>query len=174
MLPPPRALVRLSQCALSAHRISTSHQFSSFRPLLLPPNESNFRYIPRTTEESRHQFKESPVNPSSNGILEDHTPIRKNISVDNAAEMKTRRLAQTGKFSGRTVSCPKLQWPQALGKLNAILRDNQVSAEWNKSRVRLPPSEARRKLASKRHRIRFNQGVGRLVDIVLRMRKKSY
>jgi hypothetical protein len=62
----------------------------------------------------------------------------------------------------------------ALGKLRVITRDNKVQEEAQKARVRYKPSDARKMLRSKRHRIRFKQGVGRLAEIVLRMRRKSF
>jgi hypothetical protein len=62
----------------------------------------------------------------------------------------------------------------ALAQLNRIAQDNNIREENRKSRVRYKPSDARQMLRSKRHRIRFKQGVARLAEIVLQMRKKSY
>lgn len=99
----------------------------------------------------------------------------KPVSIDNFHQFEeARRLVQTGKLSGRTVSCPMGKMGMAFSTLNKIIKENGIREEFSNSRERLTPSEARRQLRAKRHRRRFKQGVARLANIVLRMRKKSY
>ena len=171
----PRSFGRVQRClscinavaAMKKRPLSVSHRILQDAPL---PRSSIF--IPAAPN-ARTSFKDSPI---SHGIAEDESvynaPIK--ITIDNIHEFETSALPQTGPSSGRTVACtkPGLIGP-ALTKLSRILRDNKVAAE-TRANVRVKPSAARQQLRSKRHRVRFNQGIQRLVGIVLRMRKKSY
>ena len=170
----PRSLGRVQLClscinaaaAISRRPLSVSRRILQDAP---PPRSSIF--IPAAPS-TRSSFKDSPI---SHGIAEDdsvyNSPLK--ITIDNVHEFEKSALPQTGPSSGRTVSCkPGLVGP-AFTKLNRVLKENKVREEAYTT-TRLKPSDARRQLRSKRHRIRFNEGIKRLVGIVLRMRKKSY
>lgn len=171
----PRSYGRVQRClscinasiAVSRRPLSMSRRILQDAP---PPRSSIFIPAAPSTKTS---FKDSPI---SHGIAEDdsvyNSPLK--ITIDNVHEFEKSALPQTGPSSGRTVSCPRpgLVGP-AMSKLNRILRENNVQQE-SRSKERLKPSDARWQLRSKRHRIRFNQGIQRLVGIVLRMRKKSF
>ena len=133
-------------------------------------------FVPTAPSIGRTAFsKESPIKqPALECIDETPLPETPAVSIDNFLDFETRMPPQTGKLSGRTVSCPIGKMNMAFGTLNRIIRENKIREEWQASHERLKPSESRRKLRAKRHRIRFKQGVARLANIVLRMRKKNY
>ena len=133
-------------------------------------------FVPTSTGSPRTAFsKESPIRQPELESL-DAMPFQDvpPVSIDNIAEIESRRLRQTGTLSGRTVSCPKGKMGMALRTLNKIIQENGIKEEFMSRGYRLPPGEVRRNLRAKWHRIRFKQGVARLVGIVLRMRKKCY
>jgi hypothetical protein len=176
----PRNFVRLQQY-MSYINIPTTLQNASFSlsRCVRQQNNSNSQstiFVPTTPSTKRTSFsKESPLKqPALEGIEETPPPEIPAVSIDNYLDFETRMLPQTGKLSGRTVSCPTGKMNMALGQLSRILRENKVQQEWSSHHERLKPSEARRKLRAKRHRVRFKQGVARLANIVLRMRKKNY
>ena len=173
----PRCLLAVRKCASCCQftPLATRQQFSIYRYLLeeQKPKPRSPYFLPTASVNTRPAFKDSPVKSISteDSLLE--SPLH--ITVDNIERYEEKqKLPQTGKYSGRTVSCQIGRMGQALNILNKITRDNRVAEEWQRSRVHYPPSTARRMLRSRRHRIRFKQGVARLANIVLRMRKKSY
>jgi len=176
----PRNFVRLQQCISYINVPATLHNapFSLSRCLRQQTNSNSQStiFVPTTPSTERTSFsKESPLKqPALEGIEETSLPEPPAVSIDNYLDFEARMLPQTGKLSGRTVSCPTGKMNIALGQLSRILRENKVQQEWSSHHERLKPSEARRKLRAKRHRVRFKQGVARLANIVLRMRKKNY
>ena len=175
----PRNLVRLRQCISYFETlpslINTPH-FSTFRCLRQENKPQSPIFVPKAPSKGRTAFSiESPTKHAGVKDIEGMPlPEAPQVSIDNYFKFETRRLPQTGKLSGRTVSCPMGRMNMAFATLNRIIRDNKIKEEWASRRERLKPSEALRKLRSKRHRIRFKQGVARLANIVLRMRKKNY
>ena len=177
----PRNFVRLRQCISSINLPSTfyKHPLSISRCLHQPgdSNPQNSIFIPTAPSTARTAFsRESPIKqPELDTFDETGSGGAQSVSIDNYHQFEeARRLAQTGKLSGRTVSCPMGKMGMAFSTLNKIIKENGIKEEFSNSRERLTPSEARRQLRSKRHRRRFKQGVARLANIVLRMRKKSY
>ena len=137
------------------------------------PNFQNSIFTPLPTLK-KPTFKDSPVKPTDSDLWKTNEPPTIKATFDNLTKIENAQLSRTGKYSGRTVRCPKGKLNLALSSLNRIVRENGVREEFMESKERLPPHEARRKLRSKRHRIRFKQGIARLVGIVMRMRKKSF
>lgn len=130
-------------------------------------------FTPASTGTTKPTFKQSPISPSSS---QDTTILESSydLTYQNFDTVEGRRLVKTGPLSGRTVTCRPGGVDKAISKLSRITRDNDILGESRKHMRRYKPSTARRMLRSKRHRIRFKQGVGRLAQIVLKMRKKSY
>jgi hypothetical protein len=174
---PPRSFSFLRQCLSCLRSISHIDQrpFSSYNLLLQEskPKPQGPFFVPKTPTDTAPSFKQSPIrSPTTENFLPESP---KRITIENIPIIEQARvLPQTGKFSGRTVSCKAGQADRAFVILSQITKDNNIREEWEGSRVRYKPSTARRLLRSKRHRIRFKQGIARLVNIVLRMRKKSY
>jgi hypothetical protein len=133
-------------------------------------------FTPASTGTTKPTFKQSPISLSSSQdttVLESSYPFTYD-NFDNFNTVKGQSLVKTGPLSGRTVTCRPGGVDKAISKLSRITRDNDILGESRKHMRRYKPSTARRMLRSKRHRIRFKQGVGRLAQIVLKMRKKSY
>jgi hypothetical protein len=177
----PRDFVRLRQCVSYIHLPSAFYRSPlSISRCLLQPVDSNPQssiFVPTAPATGRTAFsRESPIKQPELDTI-DGTTSRETrpVSIDNFDQFdEARRLEQTGKLSGRTVSCPMGKMGMAFSTLNKIIKENGIKEEFSNSRERLTPSEARRQLRAKRHRRRFKQGVARLANIVLRMRKKSY
>lgn len=171
----PRNFSRLHQSIICAgvSGVLKRRTFSiSPRPLRQPDSNSpSSMFYPRASNPGRTAFKNSPLKKSDSQEL---LPQNPKLSIDNFLDYEAKRFPQTGKLSGRTVSCPPGKINMALSTLNRIIRENGIIEEFRNSRERLPPNEARRKLRAKRHRIRFKQGISRLANIVLRMRRKCY
>jgi hypothetical protein len=130
-------------------------------------------FTPASSGTTKPTFKQSPISPPSaqdTKVLESSYAI----TYHNFDAFEGPSLVKTGPLSGRTVACHPGRVDLALSKLVRIARDNNIWEESRKHARRYKPSTARRILRSKRHRIRFKQGVGRLAQIVLKMRKKSY
>jgi len=163
----PRNLVLAQRCLSCIDPVvAVSRRFLSVSRRMLqdPPALRSSIFIP-AAERARTSFKDSPIKPV----------LAEDIRIDNVREFEKSMLPQTGPNSGRTVSCRRPgEIGPALNKLNRILLDNRVRYESIKSQTRLKPSDARRQRRSKQHRVRFNQGISRLVGIVLQMRKKAY
>lgn len=172
--------LRLRNCISYINLPSTSSFFQrtpfSVSRSLLQGNSSNTQraiFVPSAPSTERTAFsKQSPIKQQGlEGISEASPPA---VSIDNYSSFETQWLPETGKLSGRTVSCPIGRISPALYTLNRIIHENKIREEFHDSYERLKPSEARRRLRAKRHRRRFKQGVARLANIVLRMRKKNY
>lgn len=135
-------------------------------------NSGNQIFVPSPAP-PKQGFNESPLKQTAAQGLD-----RQKLPVPYANVQKVfddnLRFFRTGKFSGRTLECPKGKAALALRTLRKIERENYIWEEFMASKERLKPHEARRKLKSKRHRIRFKQGISRLVGIVMRMRNKSF
>ena len=177
----PRNFVRLRQYVPYINLPSTfSRSPLSISRYLLQPVESNQHnsiFVPPAPTTGRTAFsRESPIKqPELDTIDGTVSQETRSVSIDNFDQFEeARRLVQTGKLSGRTVSCPMGKMGMAFSTLNKIIKENGIREEFSNSRERLTPSEARRQLRAKRHRRRFKQGVARLANIVLRMRKKCY
>ena len=170
----PRYLLLFRQCTSCLRSSSNKSHFSSYRALHQEKKSSPSSpfFIPAASVNPKPSFKDSPIKSvnSENSFLES----TRQITIDNFSEFDQKRFPQTGKYSGRTVSCQIGRFEQALSTLNKITRENRVAEEHKRSLVRYTPSRARQILRSGRHRIRFKQGVARLANIVLGMRKKSY
>ena len=170
----PRSLVLAQRCLSCVDPVvAVSRRFLSVsRRMLQDPLRSSI-FIP-AAQSTRTSFKDSPIKPVlAEDISVYNSPSR--ITIDNVRQFEKSTLPQTGPNSGRTVSCRRPgEIGPALNKLNRILLDNRVRYESVKSQTRLKPSDARRQRRSKQHRVRFNQGISRLVGIVLQMRKKAY
>lgn len=175
----PRNLLRLRQYVSPVNTPSSfSCRHASFLRRAFQDNakSSSAIFIPTVSANAKPSFKQSPT---SQSLAEDNKVYGSSsdyyspsISIDNFLE--TRQLPQTGPLSGRSVSCRPGRLGFALSQLNKIARDNNIVGERRKSDQRFKPSTARQMLRSKRHRIRFKQGIARLAEIVLKMRKKSY
>jgi len=170
----PRNLVLARRCLSCIDPVvAVSRRFLSVSRRMLqdPPALRSSIFIP-AAQSARTSFKDSPIKPV---LAEDNSLYNSRITIDNVREFEKSMLPQTGPNSGRTVSCRRPgEIGPALNKLNRILLDNRVRYESIKSQTRLKPSDARRQRRSKQHRVRFNQGISRLVGIVLQMRKKAY
>lgn len=170
---PLRSVARIRQgtfCATSIPPLHKKHLSISRQLLQDQPKPQSKLFVPAPPPGTRPSFKDSPVSPRADREI--YTSKVK--ATPYGARLEARVLPQTGRFSGRTVECKNGGLRMALVKLNRIARDNNIRGEALKARVRYKPSVARQRLRSKRHRIRFKQGVARLAEIVLRMRKKSY
>jgi hypothetical protein len=177
----PRNFVLIRQCVSYITLPSTFCRSPlSISRCLLQPVDSNSQssiFVPTASTTGRTPFsRESPVKqPELDAIDGAASGETQRVSIDNFHQFEeARRLVQTGKLSGRTVSCPMGKMGMAFSTLNKIIKENGIKEEFSNSRERLTPSEARRQLRAKRHRRRFKQGVARLANIVLRMRKKSF
>ena len=141
-------------------------------------NASKALFIPNTSAANlKPSFKQSPSLSSQDKTLDNTVFGSKSstISIDNFYHVgRLSLLPQTGTLSGRTVSCSRGKVAAALSELGKIVRENNIQEEHRKSKQRYKPSTARRMLRSKRHRKRFKQGIARLVEIVLKMKKKSF
>jgi len=174
----PRNLVRLRQCLpcvkfpvpVNKNPFSVSH-----RILQDPPVHRGPLFTPKPgSKHKRSSWNDSPL---GTAVTEDDALYarRINVTIDNVRALEKSSLPQTGPTSGRTVSCKPGQFHVANSKLSLILKDHGLFRDLHFAKQRrLKPSDARRELRSRRHRIRFNQGIARLVGIVLRMRKKAY
>jgi hypothetical protein len=177
----PRNLLRLRQCVSPVNipsPLSHRHLSISRRAFQDNAKPSSAIFIPTVSVNAKPSFKQSPT---SQPLAEDNkvygsssSHYSPSISIDNFLDIETRQLPQTGPLSGRSVSCRPGRVGTALVQLNKIVRENNIAGEHRKSQQRFKPSTARRMLRSKRHRIRFKQGIARLAEIVLKMRKKSY
>lgn len=165
--------MRLRQClpCVKSPVAVNKNAFSVSRLILQdPPVPRSTMFIPSTTS-TRVSFKDSPIGQAAS---QDGKPPTK-FTIDNVEEFERGSLPRTGPTTGRTVLCKPGQFHLAHAKLNLILKEHGLTSSLSPTRQkRLKPSDARRVLRSKRHRTRFNQGIARLVGIVLRMRKKSY
>jgi hypothetical protein len=172
----PRNLIRC-RSYLSAVNVSLPvhiRNLSISQRVLQDSNKpSNAIFIPAAPTNSKPSFKQSPVSqtPTEEDNVYNSGP---EFSMERALLHQAQKLPQTGPISGRSVSFRPGHMGSGIFKLNQIVRENDIVMENRKFRERYPPSTARRMLRSKRHRIRFKQGVARLVEIVLKMRKKSY
>ena len=172
---PLRSLVRIRQCTSCATTIPLLHKkyLSTSRQLLQDqPKRQSTVFVPAASTATRTPFKDSPISQSADRQVYD-AGVNK-VSIDNYPKYEALVLPQTGKYSGRTVRCKPGNMKIALGRLRIITRENKVKEEALKARVRYKPSDARHRLRSQRHRIRFKQGVRRLAEIVLQMRRKSF
>jgi hypothetical protein len=139
----------------------------------LPSSTPNI-FVP-TPSTPKTPFRDSP-------IKDDHfvpsTPAyRSRSSVEEYGKLqlvRERLLASTGPQSGRSVECKPGRFNMALASLTKILRVNEVRREADKYKERVTPHDVREKRRSRNHRRRFAQGVARMANIVLRMRRKSY
>jgi len=172
----PRSFLSLRRPCQSCPQFSpyiSKRPFFLYHPLFQegkPPKPPTTYFIPAAVN-TTPSFRDSPIkSPTSNSFSNLPTAI----TIDNIGQLTRAQLPQTGKYTGRTVSCTIGRADLALATLNRISKDNRIQDEWQESKVRYKPSKARQLLRSKRHRIRFNQGIARLVNIVLQMRKKSY
>ena len=169
-----RSVARIRQCTFCATSMPPLHKkpLSISRQLLHDqPKPQSKLFVPAPPPGTRPSFKDSPVSPTADRQI---YTSKVEATAYGGRRLEARVLPQTGRFSGRTVECKNGRLRVALTKLYRIARDNNIREEAFKARVRYKPSVARQRLRSKRHRIRFKQGVARLAEIVLRMRKKSY
>jgi hypothetical protein len=171
----PRNFARLQHVACADVFVLNRRTFSIACRALRQPGSNSAKTIfsPTVSNTERTAFKHSPLKKSGFQVVGMPAQNPK-LSIDNFLDYEARRLPQTGKLSGRSVSCPPGKINMALSTLNRIIKENGIVEEFRNSRERLPPNEARRKLRAKRHRIRFKQGISRLATIVLRMRKKCF
>jgi hypothetical protein len=170
----PRNLLCFRHC-LSSLKVSSSlnkRTFSLSRRVLQDSTHP-ILFTPASSGTTKPTFKQSPISPSS---TQDTTVLESSyaITYHNFDTFEGASLVKTGPLSGRSIACRPGRVDMALSKLIRIARDNNIWEESRKHARRYKPSTARRMLRSKRHRIRFKQGVGRLAQIVLKMRKKSY
>jgi len=173
----PRSLLRLRQCMSPVAPIPPllrSFTACGYVKQEDDSQEPSTFFVPQASN-TRPTFRESPIKQSehpefgnkANGALP-------NMSIDNYGQYRTNVFPQTGKLSGRTVACDAGKMGQAISRLNRIIKENKILEEFRSRVERLPPSEVRRELRRKRHRIRFAQGVSRKVGMILRMKGKVY
>jgi small subunit ribosomal protein MRP21 len=139
-----------------------------------PPSSTPNIFVP-TPSTAKEPFRQSPI---KNEVYAPQTPqYRTENSVDDYASLqriRERLLVSTGPISGRTVECRRDRFGMALAQLARILKANNVRRESEKYKERNTPHTVREVRRSQNHRRRFAQGVARMANIVLRMRRKSY
>ena len=140
------------------------------------PSTTGAIFVPAAST-TKPSFRGSPVKDPEDIDTRPSTSRSPGGTVDKYGSLRQeqlRLLSQTGPLSGRTVEVFWDRFGLGMAKLNRILRENQVIAESRTYSERYPPHEVRNMRKSKAHRRRFAQGVARLANIVLRMRRKSY
>ena len=141
------------------------------------PSKTGTIFVPAVSKPKPSSFRASPVKDKQDIDSPSPTSRRLAGTIDAYGRLRLeqlRLLSQTGPLSGRTVEVFRDRFGLGLAKLNRILRENRVIAESKTYSERYPPHEVRNMRKSKAHRRRFAQGVARLANIVLRMRRKSY
>ncbi|AET40982.1 mitochondrial 37S ribosomal protein bS21m Ecym_7132 [Eremothecium cymbalariae DBVPG len=80
----------------------------------------------------------------------------------------------TGIQAGRSVSVFNGNTMQALGRLNAVVKSNQIPRDKANQRFYLKPGKAREIRRSQKHRKDFMQGFKRLIEVVKDAKRKGY
>jgi len=140
------------------------------------PSTTGAIFVPAAST-TKASFRSSPVKDPEDIDTRPTTSRSLGGTVEKYADLRRqqlRLLSQTGPLSGRTVEVFGDRFGLGMAKLNRILRENQVLAESRTFSERYPPHEVKNMRRSKAHRRRFAQGVARLANIVLRMRRKAY
>jgi hypothetical protein len=172
----PQNLIRLRQCTSAINASSTLFQrsFSIYAQVQQQKNnlksQSTF-FIPMPSSGGKPKFNESPIESAEKHDTNAPTEVS---PAFRPIDYPRQSVPLTGPVSGRSVACKIGRPERAFKELKYILKVNEIQNELAKRKERLPPGEARRELRSRRHRIRFKQGIARLVGIVMRMRKKSF
>jgi hypothetical protein len=168
----PRNFAPLQRCP-RLPRLPQKAHFSVTRCLRQPSATSYPTiFVPKSASSERPSFRDSPIAQLLN------QPRRQKV-VQNPAEhrvanpiLEQHAFPQTGPLSGRSVTCRSGRYQDGFRKLNSISKENRIVEHYKQTVERIQPAEARRLLKSKRHRVRFSQGIGRLVGLALRMRNK--
>jgi ribosomal protein L16/L10AE len=139
-----------------------------------PANDKSptISFVPKPSKVSSTPFTESSRGLQSIGSRVKTAGMTMEQAIDQTQQ---RYLVQTGTRSGRTVEV-RSTVSAAMSELTKILNESGVTPRTTKPHLnrRLPPNEVLRQKRQQRHRRRFRQGMGRFVELVLRMRRKTY